>query len=104
MTLHFISFEYIYRFVAIIRTNIIKIPMKNNIKQLINGFVILLGAVFLLYSVINESISVYFKVAGLIFIMFGAYRASNHWVAHRDDHLFKDVEEDLEEEELEKDE
>jgi hypothetical protein len=82
-------------------------PMKNNIDQLINGFVILLGAVFLLYSVINESISVYFKVAGLIFIMFGAYRASNHWVAHRDDHLFKDVEKEKEkekEEELEKDE
>jgi len=72
--------------------------MKNNIKQLINGFVILLGAVFLLYSVINESISVYFKVAGLVFIMFGAYRASNHWVAHRDDHLAKDEDEELEKE------
>ncbi|MFT6096448.1 MAG: thiol:disulfide interchange protein [Nonlabens sp.] len=78
-------------------------PIKNNIKQLINGFVILLGAVFLLYSVINEFISVYFKVVGLICIMFGAYRASNHWVAHRDDHLAKDLEEE-EEEELEKDE
>jgi hypothetical protein len=24
---------------------------------------------------------------GLLFLMFGAYRASNHWVEHRDDHL-----------------
>lgn len=75
---------------------IIKMPIKNNNKQLINGFTIVLGAVFLLYSIINEYIHVYFKVAGLLLIMFGAYRASNHWVAHRDDHLDKEKEEEKE--------
>jgi thiol:disulfide interchange protein len=67
-------------------------PIKNNKTQLINGFIILWGAVFLLYSVIVESVNVYFKIVGLLFLMFGAYRASNHWVEHRDDHLNEEEE------------
>jgi hypothetical protein len=67
-------------------------PIKNNKTQLVNGFIILLGAIFLLYSVIVESVNVYFKIVGLIFLMFGAYRASNYWVEHRDDHLNEEEE------------
>lgn len=61
--------------------------IKNSSKQLLNGFFIFLGALFLLYAVLFEDTNVYFKIAGLIMIMFGAYRASNHWVEHKDDHL-----------------
>ncbi|MEN8815506.1 MAG: hypothetical protein ABF274_01370 [Nonlabens sp.] len=66
--------------------------IKNNSKQLLNGFLIFIGAIFLLYSLIFDDTNVYFKVLGLIMIMFGAYRASNHWVAHKDDHLSEEEE------------
>jgi 4-amino-4-deoxy-L-arabinose transferase-like glycosyltransferase len=69
-------------------------PIKNNKLQIINGFIILIGAIFLWYSVIMESVNVYFKIVGLVFLMFGAYRASNHWVEHRDDHLNEENEEE----------
>jgi len=67
-------------------------PIKNNFLQLINGFVIFVGAILLLYTVINEDANVLFKVFGVILIMFGAYRASIHWVAHKDDHLSEEEE------------
>lgn len=66
---------------------IYKMSIKNSSKQLLNGLFIFLGALFLLYAVVFEDANVYFKIAGLIMIMFGAYRASNHWVLHKDDHL-----------------
>jgi hypothetical protein len=69
-------------------------PIKNNKLQFINAFFILVGAIFLLYSVIMESVNVYFKIFGLLFLMFGAYRASNYWVEHRDDHLNEENEEE----------
>ncbi|WP_213520365.1 hypothetical protein [Nonlabens sp.] len=62
-------------------------PIKNKKTPLINGFLILLGAIFLLYSILIETVNVYFKTLGLLSLMFGAYRASNHWVQHKDDHL-----------------
>lgn len=61
--------------------------MNNNLRQLLNGLVIIIGAVLLVYSLLEPQATVYLKVTGLILIMIGAYRASNHWVAHRDDHL-----------------
>lgn len=67
-------------------------PIKNNSKQLFNGILIFLGAGFLLYSLVGKDVHVYFKIIGLIMIMFGAYRASNHWVAHKDDHLSEEEE------------
>jgi hypothetical protein len=69
-------------------------PIKNNKSQFINVFFILLGAIFIWYSVIVESVNVYLKILGLLFLMFGAYRASNHWVEHRDDHLNEQEEEE----------
>jgi hypothetical protein len=69
-------------------------PIKNNKSQFINVFFILLGAIFIWYSVIVESVNVYLKIVGLLFLMFGAYRASNHWVEHRDDHLNEQEEEE----------
>jgi hypothetical protein len=69
-------------------------PIKNNKLQFINAFFILLGAIFIWYSVIVESVNVYLKIVGLLFLMFGANRASNHWVEHRDDHLNEQEEEE----------
>jgi hypothetical membrane protein len=61
--------------------------MTNNLRQLLNSLVIITGAVLLVYSLLEAQATVYYKVTGLVLIMIGAYRASNHWVAHRDDHL-----------------
>ncbi|WP_298951307.1 hypothetical protein [uncultured Nonlabens sp.] len=67
-------------------------PIKSSFLQLINGFVIFSGAILLLYTIINEDANVLFKVFGVILIMFGAYRASSHWVEHKDDHLSEEEE------------
>jgi uncharacterized membrane protein HdeD (DUF308 family) len=60
--------------------------MKSNFKQLINGILILIGAVFMAYSFVIEDVSVLPQVIGLILLMIGAYRASMHWSVHKDDH------------------
>ncbi|WP_373056051.1 hypothetical protein [Zunongwangia sp. H14] len=58
--------------------------MKNS--QLINSVLIIVGAALLIYVIAVKDASPYFKIAGLIIIMFGLYRATNYWVATKDDH------------------
>ncbi|MDT0676320.1 hypothetical protein [Autumnicola musiva] len=58
--------------------------MKNS--QLLNSVLIAIGAALLIYVIAVEDASPYFKIVGLIIIMFGLYRATNHWVATKDDH------------------
>ncbi len=60
--------------------------MKGSLKQLINGILILTGAIFMAYSFVIEDVSVLPQVIGLILLMVGAYRASMHWSLHKDDH------------------
>lgn len=67
-------------------------PIKNNTKQLFNGFLIIIGASFLLYSLMDDTASIWFQITGLICLMLGAYRASSHWAAHKDDHLSEEEE------------
>ncbi|GAK96316.1 hypothetical protein JCM19294_1829 [Nonlabens tegetincola] len=63
---------------------------KTMVKQSINGILIFLGGVLLAYALIDENASVYIKIIGLVLLMFGAYRASQHWVKTKDDHLDSD--------------
>lgn len=58
--------------------------MKNS--QIINTLLIVVGGACLIYTISVENASPYFKIIGLIIIMFGLYRATNHWVATKDDH------------------
>lgn len=67
-------------------------PIKNNTKQLFNGLIIVVGAAFLLYSLMDSDANIWFQIVGLVFMMFGAYRASSHWTAHKDDHLSEEEE------------
>ena len=65
-------------------------PIKNNSKQLFNGLLITIGAIFLVYALVKVDTHIYVKVIGLVLLMLGAYRASRHWVGHKDDHLNDD--------------
>ncbi len=57
-----------------------------NNSQVINTALIVIGGALLLYSISAEDVSPYFKIIGLIIIMLGLYRATNYWVATKDDH------------------
>lgn len=57
-----------------------------NNSQVINTALIVIGGALLLYSISAEDVSPYFKIVGLIVIMLGLYRATNYWVATKDDH------------------
>lgn len=54
---------------------------KNSRNQLFNTVFIFIGAVLLIYDLAYEQVSVYIKIAGLVFLMFGLYRATRHWAA-----------------------
>lgn len=54
--------------------------------QLLNAVLILIGGILLIYSIAFEHIGPYPKIVGLVIIMFGLYRASNHWANTKDDH------------------
>ena len=49
-------------------------------KQLFSTLLILIGGVLLVYTMINEQSSVYFKIVGIIFLMIGLFRATRVWV------------------------
>lgn len=57
-----------------------------NNSQVINTALIVIGGALLLYSISADDVSPYFKIVGLVIIMLGLYRATNFWVATRDDH------------------
>lgn len=57
-----------------------------NNSQVINTILIIVGAACLIYSISIEGVSPYFKIIGLVIIMLGLYRATNFWVATKDDH------------------
>ncbi|MGM0933824.1 MAG: hypothetical protein ACQEWD_10305 [Bacteroidota bacterium] len=61
--------------------------------QLINTVLIVLGGALLLYTIAAEDANQYVKITGLVIIMFGLFRATNFWVATKDDHK-EDKEED----------
>ncbi|MFD1096203.1 hypothetical protein [Salegentibacter chungangensis] len=60
--------------------------MAKNNSQLYNTIFIIIGGALLLYTIAVEDASHYIKIAGLIVIMFGLYRATNYWAATKDDH------------------
>lgn len=57
-----------------------------NNSQFLNAILIIIGGGLLLYAISANDVSPYFKIIGLVVIMFGLYRATNYWVATKDDH------------------
>lgn len=60
--------------------------MKKNNSQFINSLLIIVGGALLLFEILEGKENVYFLITGIILLMFGLYRATNHWVETKDDH------------------
>ena len=60
--------------------------LKMNNSQVINTTLIVIGGACLLYAISVDDASPYFEIIGLVIIMLGLYRATNYWVATKDDH------------------
>ena len=54
--------------------------------QLINTILIIVGGGILIYTIAVSEPLRYLQILGFIIIMFGLYRATNHWVETKDDH------------------
>lgn len=65
-----------------------------NNSQLLNTVLIVVGGGLLIYTLSVENSSPMFKIIGLVIIMVGLYRATNFWVATKDDHLEDENKED----------
>ena len=60
--------------------------MKKINSQVLNSFFIILGGALLLFEISGDKKNVYLLIVGIILLMFGLYRATNHWVYTKDDH------------------
>lgn len=54
--------------------------MKKNNSQIVNSFLIIAGGAILLFQISGEEDNPYILIAGLVMLMYGLYRATNHWV------------------------
>lgn len=61
--------------------------MSKTNSQAINAFLIIVGGGILLFHIAEEGENVYILILGLVMLMFGLFRATNHWVDTKDDHL-----------------
>lgn len=59
--------------------------MDKKYSQVINTALIIIGGGILIYTISEENKTRYLQVIGLIIIMLGLYRATNHWVETKDD-------------------
>ncbi|MGB7785991.1 MAG: hypothetical protein WBL27_07815 [Salinimicrobium sp.] len=70
--------------------------MKKDNSQVINTTLIVAGGILLIFELAGEEKNVYLLIAGIIVLMFGLYRATNHWSITKDD--YKNEPEENEEE------
>lgn len=68
-------------------------------KQTLYTIIIVLGIALLLYDFISKPEVIYFKVFGIITLMFGLYKSTQQWTTDNKN----DVEESLDEEESKND-
>jgi len=61
--------------------------MNKTTNQVINTVLIITGGGMLLYTIAVENPEKYIQILGFIIIMIGLYRATNHWVDTKDDHI-----------------
>ena len=54
-------------------------PKINTSKQGINTLIIVIGIGLLLYDFIASPTEVYYKIAGLVILMFGLYKSTQQW-------------------------
>jgi len=58
-----------------------KMPNINTTKQGINTVIILAGAGLLLFDFIVKPVEVYYKIGGLVILMFGLYKSTRQWTS-----------------------
>lgn len=69
--------------------------MKKDRSQFINTILIVAGAILLIFQLAREEREPYLLIIGLVLLMLGLYRATNHWSYTKDDHKnFPEDEED----------
>lgn len=76
--------------------------MKKDRSQLINTIFIVLGGGLLVFQLSEEVRNPYLLILGLGLLMFGLYRATNHWSYTKDDYKNVDEGDEDEEEDLKK--
>ena len=54
-------------------------PSINSSKQSFNTLIIIIGAGLMLYDFIANPSEVYFKIGGLVILMFGLYKSTRQW-------------------------
>lgn len=60
--------------------------MNKNNAQVVNTLLIVLGGGLLIFLIAGEEKeNVYLLILGIVMLMFGLYRATNHWVYTKDD-------------------
>jgi hypothetical protein len=75
-------------------------PQVNVSKQTINTLIILVGSILLIYDFVVEPQEVYFKISGLVVLMFGLYKSTQQWTAdnkteEKDNQIEDDFDEDV---------
>lgn len=61
--------------------------MKKDNSQVINACLIIGGGLLLAFEITQEEKNVYLLITGIVLLMIGLYRATNHWTITKDDHL-----------------
>lgn len=61
--------------------------MRKDYSQLINTLLILGGGILLIFEISGDDKNVYLLILGIVLLMLGLYRATNHWTITKDDHL-----------------
>ena len=64
--------------------------MNTNNSQVINTVLIVAGGALLVYQISTQDKNPYLMILGLVSLMLGLYRATNHWVVTKDDHENQD--------------
>lgn len=54
-------------------------PQVNVSKQSLNTLIIVFGAGLLIYDFVNKPDEVYFKIGGLVILMYGLYKSTKQW-------------------------
>ena len=66
----------------------------NASKQTVNTIIIVVGIGLLLYDFIAKPEAVYFKISGLVVLMYGLYKSTQQWTSDNKSDDTDDVEED----------
>ena len=76
--------------------------MKKDHSQFINTILIIIGGILLIFQLTEAERNPYLLILGLAILMFGLYRATNHWSYTKDDYKNADEGDEDEGEDLKK--